>query len=194
MDGDCRVVGDKDYSKKLTDIYSSGMQRMADNLLHGTLSLEDWHKNMKDAIRQMYAYQAAAGVNGDQSQMRDDDWTRIQDNIGAQYAYLDNFAADIEKAVETEGASLDFIPNRATLYAKSAQAEFWRQATDDADLPAYPGDGTSECLGQCGCEWVCINGKWHWQRGKDDSCTTCIEREQTWNPYNPDNANLAEAA
>lgn len=179
MTDECRIEGDTAYSDRLTSIYGAGMERMGQSLIDGKLTLDEWHQQMKDAIDKMYVFQAMAGVNGDQSQV---DQVSLTNQLKDQYGYLDGFASDIETAIK-DGKSLDFVPSRAALYAGSSQESYWNATTGEADLPAYPGDGSSECLGNCGCKWVCRNGKWYWMRGKNDSCPTCLQRAEEWSPY-----------
>lgn len=175
----CAIEGDTSYSDKLTDIYSAGLSRLGNNLLDSKVTLTDWHQQMKDAIDKMFVFQGMAGVNGDKSLV---DTAKITQQIQAQYGYLDGFASDIETAIQN-GSSLAFVPSRAAMYAGSSKQSYWTQTTAGIDLPAQPCDGTSECLGRCGCEWKCINGKWNWVRGKDDSCPTCLQRAANWSPY-----------
>ena len=73
--------------------------------------------------------------------------------------------------------------------AGAAKATYWRGATLGYNLPAYPADGSSECLGNCGCVWSLTvfdeeqgNLNAWWIRGKDDSCPTCIDRAGRWAP------------
>lgn len=180
MTDTCRVEGDTSYSDTLTNIYANGMRKMGEQLVSGQLTLDQWHQDMKDAIDGMFVKQGMAGVQHDESQV---DTSAITDQVAEQYQYLDGFAADIEQAMAS-GKSLDFVPSRAAQYAGSSQQSFWTQATGEADLPAQPGDGSSECLGNCGCKWECHDGEWYWVRGKDDSCPTCLKRAAEWAPYN----------
>lgn len=193
MNDDCTLTGDKDYSDVITGRYVAGMSRMANNLLHGTLSLDDWHSGMKDAIKSMYGFQALAGVGGDASQISDKDLARIEAQVKEQYSYLDGFAAKIVGAVDENGASLEFISNQSQMYAKVSQVSYWRQAIGDADLPTVPGEDC-EGLGNCACSWVCKDGQWYWELGEADHCDTCVKHAKEWSPYVPDDQDLEEAA
>lgn len=77
---------------------------------------------------------------------------------------------------------------RAQMYAESIKNPWWAGRTRGLPLPAMPGDGTTQCLTNCGCAWEIDelagdgNADAYWRRAKDDSCQTCVEREQQWSP------------
>ncbi len=187
MANPCEVNGDQAVSDRLSNVYASRMRSLSDDLLHSTLSLEDWHTQMQDAIRLAFLHQAIAGApDSDERLISSADMRRIERNIAEQYKFLDKFASDIESAVVREGASLDFIPSRASLYAQSSGAEYWKQALN-VDLPAVPRDGSTQCLGNCQCQWdlQCADdgivlATWLLESG--ESCPDCKVRAETWNP------------
>lgn len=183
MPNPCQIDGDQAYSDQLTDIYSAGLSRMADRLTSGQLTLDEWHQQMKDALDKMYVFQAMAGVNGDQTRV---DTTAIQSALTEQYQYLDGFAAAIESAAQG-GTSLGFVANRATMYAKSSQAEYWRQAAG-VDLPAVPKDGSTACMMNCGCHWETecdsdgnVLATWVMDDALEN-CEDCKQRAKDWAP------------
>jgi hypothetical protein len=104
-----------------------------------------------------------------------------------QFPYLDNFYTVVVAASEYNPAWMA----RAMLYALSPKTSYWegevyRQAGRFLPLPAQPAQGTT-CLTNCGCAWRIVTlaeGDYdaYWERGKDDSCQVCLEREETWNP------------
>ena len=185
MSDPCILTGDQDISDAILDRNVDRFTSLANDLLYGQLSFEDWVQRMKDGIELAYVHQAIAGTpDQDERQLSDDDLARIQDSIQEQYNYLDGFVADIEAAVNADGASLNFIPARSALYAKSSRKAFWGQATNGANLPAQPGDGDSECLTNCLCSWECRDGQWYWVLGETDAhCPTCLKRASEWSPY-----------
>jgi len=178
----CGIDGDPAYSDKLVEIYSAGVRRMADKLTSGELSLDAWHQQMKDAIDKMFVFQGMAGVNGDRSRV---DNATLRKSIEEQYHYLDQFATDIETAFQS-GQSLGFVASRAALYAGSSKQSYWQQAVE-VELPAYPGDGSTQCLGHCACEWsLDCDGQGNvlatWVLGAADHCPDCIARAAKWAP------------
>lgn len=181
----CQVTGDQRIADRLVDQFAERMRAMSYDLVHGTLSLEDWHTRMRDAIRLAYLEQAiAASPELDERYITDADMRRIEAEIERQYQFLDKFAADIEAAVLKPGASLEFVMNRASLYAHSSGAEYWRQAID-IELPAIPRDYSTQCGSRCACAWEldCDDaGRVHatWVLGEADHCPDCVERARTW--------------
>jgi len=177
------VNGDQEETDAIANQWAKRMETLSEDLLHGTLSLEDWHSQMQDAIRTSFLQQAIAGSDTPLSM---DELKDLQDKILDQYKYLDKFAQDIEDAVVEEGASLDFITSRSALYAKSSESVYWDQAID-LDLPAMPRDGSTECLSNCQCNWnLEYDGQGNvnatWELGEADHCPTCVDRSETWNP------------
>ena len=100
----------------------------------------------------------------------------ITQAVAGQLKYLDDFVAGMDDMSDAA------IAARANMYAGASRATYYKSATE-ADLPAYPGDGSSECLGNCGCSWEQGGDGYSWIRGKTDSCATCLRRESEWAPY-----------
>jgi len=97
--------------------------------------------------------------------------------VQSQVDYLRRFVDVADTLSEAQ------INARADLYALAPKQSYWQARTTGADLPAMPGDGSTECLVNCGCAWEEQPDGWYWMRGKNDSCTTCVQREQEWAPY-----------
>jgi len=160
------------------------IRSLADDLTTGRIDLATWQNAMRDELRSLHALEVIAGAGGDRSLITAESRMRLGLAMQDQYKYLSQFAGEIA----TGDLSAAQIAARADLYAQSAKQSYWSQVTSEADLPAQPGDGSTACKGNCGCGWQFIDGKWHWVRGKMDSCEDCIWREDNWNPY------VAEAA
>lgn len=105
----------------------------------------------------------------------------IKRAVAGQAPYLRNFAADVAAGRLSDAQ----IAARAGLYAGATRATWGKARWSGAGLPAMPGDGSSECLTQCGCAWAYRDGAYYWERGKNDSCPTCISREARWRPWTP---------
>ena len=107
----------------------------------------------------------------------------VSDAVANQALYLDGFKDDIGNL------TLEEATTRARLYASSATAVYWDAATGELKLPAYPGDGSTQCLQFCKCAWhiVWLNrAKGHanayWTLGEAEHCPDCEERTRVWNP------------
>lgn len=103
----------------------------------------------------------------------------IKAAVAGQLPYLRKFAADVRAGRLSDAQ----IAARAGLYAGAVRSTWGAARWAGAGLPAMPGDGSSECLTQCGCSWAFRDDGYYWERGKNDSCPTCISREAQWRPY-----------
>ncbi len=168
--------------REIEDLFTRHMAYLTDQLAAGQISAADWQVSMREDIRRAHALQMIAGAGGDVSKVAPDDWLRLGSEVRKQDRYLQDFARQMLSG-EVDPAT---AASRAQLYAKSAAAEYSKQATKDVDLPAHPGDGSTACLGNCGCEWEPNDdGSYTWRRGKQDSCEDCLRRESEWAHYVP---------
>ncbi len=99
--------------------------------------------------------------------------------VNNQLEYLKDFTSEAGDMSDAAVAA------RAGLYAGSVKGSYWKSAID-VSLPAYPGDGSSECLGNCGCAWEQSGDAYTWVLGKADNCATCAQRAGEWAPYKGD--------
>lgn len=195
-DVQCAIHGDPAVSDAIADRYAQRMTAISNEFLHGRiLDVEEWQTKMQDAIRLAFIHQAVAGApDADERLISSADRDRIEAAIAKQYQYLDNFVDDIVGAIQRTGASLDFIPNRAALYAGSSKASYWQQAVG-VDLPHVPGDGSTQCLGRCSCsvrteceyddsgKVIAVNVYWELDPEKEEvHCSDCPDRAAEWNP------------
>jgi len=96
-----------------------------------------------------------------------------------QRRYLANFANDVQRGALTPAQ----IVARAALYAAATRATYSAARWSDAYLPAHPGDGSSECLVHCQCQWVQRADGYYWTLGTSEHCPTCLRRASEWSPY-----------
>lgn len=155
-------------------------------LANGSLNTGDWEQVIRQELKDEYIRQYVLSKGGVE-QMTSQDWGSVGGMLSDQYRYLDAFADQVAEGNLTEGQ----IAARAEMYFNSAN-EAWERANARAqgapDLPAYPGDGSTECRTNCHCTWDLVqteDGDWEATWVIDpaaESCPTCIERAQTWNP------------
>lgn len=102
--------------------------------------------------------------------------------VESQITYLDGFMVDVLKADEF----MQGWYSRARMYAEAIKEPYWRGKTRMLPLPAMPCEGT-QCRTRCGCSWNIVEEDDRylctWERGKLDSCQTCLERASIWSPY-----------
>lgn len=188
----------RDYALTLVDqsisITTDRVQGLSSLVGNGRLSPRDWESRMRDEIKTEYIRQYGFGRGG-LANMKQSDWGRIGGMLQKQYRYLDRFAQEIRDGNLTEGQ----IATRANMYINSARQAFERGravaiGVPVSRLPAYPGDGTTECLTSCKCSWVFVeitDGEgnitgWecYWElEPMAEHCDTCLTRAGQWSPF-----------
>ena len=161
-------------------------------LLDGRITTEGWLTDMEAQIARFHlaAYMRGAQQTAVPPYVRD--W--LESVIAVQLGFLANFGMVLNAAgPKLQDFSKQFAA-RAQMYTSAIKVAYWqgdivRQVGRPLPLPAMPGDGTTQCGGSCGCNWVIKTldreaGDFDatWKRGKTDSCQQCIEREKMWAP------------
>jgi len=169
------------------------VQGWGDQVDDGTLSAARFRRNMRDEIKSEYIRQYIA-ARGGREMMTPADWGSVGGSIAEQFRWLDRFVAQIEAGEVTGGQ----IRMRAAMYVRSSNEArsraYARSVGLGPELPAYPGDGTSDCLTNCNCSWDIIpvyNAEgdqviyWecYWRLGgSEEHCATCLQRAGDWSP------------
>lgn len=145
------------------------------------ISVEAWRDDME---RSLVRYHTAALLAGQGSTtLTKAGKAAIERTVSEQLKYLDKFAIEIQGAAEWQAG----WNARAAMYAQSIKEPYWTGKTKFLPLPAMPAQGT-ECLSNCQCEWDIeeLDGDGNydctWVRGANDSCQTCVQRGEEWNP------------
>lgn len=151
----------------------------------GGMQVGNWYEEMAKLIAQ---YTIAAYTNGRRQGWaelpeteRDQVWALIEHQLG----FLETFADQLETRYVDKPAALEA---RMKLYAPSIKGAWWEAETYGLPLPAQPGDGTSQCLGHCHCQWriePVADGSYdcYWELGVgEEHCQTCVARAARWNP------------
>jgi len=129
------------------------LDRLAENLYRGRITLGMWEEDMRTRLR---IYLTGSGMigKGDHENMTPSDWGRIGAHLKKQYRWLHGFAKAIYQKRET--ISLDAIKARSHLYADAGNTVATDIQAGDlrGQLPYIPGDGSTECLQACCCEWL----------------------------------------
>jgi hypothetical protein len=178
---------------RLRDTYADRkmgpIRQLTTNLANNQMSLGSYERAMREHLRTLHLSQHALGRGG-ANRMGFGDYGQVGRALRDQYGYLRGFVQDIGDGKLTGPQMLA----RADQYIGSATAAFERgQARAwGATLPAYPGDGGTECLGNCRCHWsydermdLGTHGELHctWRLGGSDPCDGCSRRASDYQPY-----------
>ena len=162
---------------------------LAGRLRAGELSLADWQREMKRMVKDLQVTSAVAANGGNWGVMTPAKWGYVGADCKKQYRFLARFAQDIAERAEKGLELTTAVDTRAKLYGGAGNKTF-HSALSRAEgwpkLPAMPGDGSSECLGNCKCYWDVerVEGGFncYWRLTPAEHCSTCLERAATWNP------------
>jgi len=105
--------------------------------------------------------------------------------VEAQLGFLDGWKLEIQ----AEPQFRQEWKARAALYALSVKQDYWAGVSRFLPLPAMPGDGTSQCLGNCNCQWDIYwideekgDADATWLINPGEHCQTCLQRAADWAP------------
>lgn len=149
------------------------------------LTVAEWERDMRAIIRTSTIDQYVLGRGGRHA-MTPADWGRVGRMVREQYKYASAFAAEIAAGKLSEAQ----IAARARLYMASSTAAFERGRAASfrgLKLPAYPADGSQECLANCKCHWEIeeLDDRFEatWVLGVADHCATCVRNAGEWSPF-----------
>jgi hypothetical protein len=190
-----RTVRDTQLDAHVDRYQEQAEQSQVDQLmknLAGGQRLNAWEVDFRGKLKDQYIVQYLAGRGG-RDAMTQADWGSIGGMLKKQYGYLSRFTGQIAAGELSEEGRLKMgqIRARSTMYFNSAGQAFERGKVASVGpgaplLPAYPGDGSTRCLSNCGCHWSIEEGRnvWRasWVLGPTEHCPDCVERASRWNP------------
>lgn len=162
------------------------IRTITDELERGQITLDEWHREMEKII---IRYALAAMMLGvDSEQLTEQAEQAVNLHVAGQMPYLNNFANDIRTGLS--GGWNGQWNVRAEMYGEAVQPLYWKGITRFLVLPAYPGDGSSECLMSDRCMWYLdwldeanLDVDAYWVNLRDDRvCPTCTVRGDDWFP------------
>ncbi len=149
----------------------------------GSLTPAEWEAQMQVTLATYHQAAAMAGLKD--AGIEPDELT---DALAEQYAYLKGFRQTVAEFSGDE-APWGAWEARAAMYGDAIGASFWRSYAGGWPLPAYPRDGTTQCLTHCRCEWridvldqEAGDADAYWELSPVEHCQTCIERAAQWAP------------
>lgn len=166
----------------LTDKFIKALNDLTERLHSGDITNSDWEDEFQILMAQYGQAGYMTGAGADTVAPRAVEM--LVDYLDDQYSFLSDFAIEIQDEEEWK----DGWSTRAESYALSIKVPYWNGEVKMLPLPAMPAQGT-QCLNNCGCAWRIEtldeeSGDYncYWERSKDDSCQTCIQREADWSP------------
>ena len=133
--------------------------RLVERLFAGEINHQQWTLEARQEIKKSFIAQYVYAHGGPQS-MTQADWGRIGAMVKPQYAFLRNFEQDLIDGKLSEAQA----KARLRMYTKASRQAFEQgraYAQGLPRLPAYPGDGSTQCL--CivsGASRVLTSGGW----------------------------------
>lgn len=173
---------------ELRDVFAESQKartsELAARLTTREITATQWQAEMKGIIRQTYIDQYVMAKGG-RSQMTQADYGRVGRMLRDQYKFLQGFESDIKAGKLAPGQ----IATRANLYVESSTQAYERGRSESLgmpQLPAYPGDGSTQCRSNCKCHWEIVptESGWDcfWRLGDAQHCGGCQTNAGTWNP------------
>ncbi len=149
-------------------------------------SVEHWEDAFAQALAEHHLAAYVAGAHIELSEMTPNDWKLLDTFLHNQLEYLQGFKQAYEAGQYANGP--DGAIARAALYGEAAKAPYWMGVTRGLPLPAWPGDGTTQCRTNCQCSWEIDdfggngNADCYWRLHPAEHCQTCAVRAEDWNP------------
>ena len=159
--------------------------RLVERLFTGEINHQQWTLEARQEIKKTFIAQYVYAHGGPQS-MAQADWGRLGSMIKGQYNYLRGFEQDLIDGKLSEAQA----KARLRMYTKASRQAFEQgraYAQGVPRLPAYPGDGNTQCLSNCACHWDLDEqpSEWlaTWTLGAAEHCPDCLENASKWAPY-----------
>ena len=149
----------------------------------GLIDVTEWKKRFKELMEAYHFEALNSGLGNDPTPPQAQQY--VTQVVTGQLPYLNKWALEIQSDDEFQAG----WRQRAALYAMAIKQDYWTGVTKFLPLPAMPGDGTSQCLGNCTCHWDILwlddsgqNADATWVLGAGDHCQTCAVRASDWKP------------
>lgn len=174
---------------RLADGFKDDAAEIAADLVNGDIDLTEWAKAFASLISHGITTGFQLGLGVDVLDQRSS--AIVTGLIQTQYSYAGPFAQAVSDAIDAgTPMSQEAIASRSGLYAGGViqSHEFGQADRYDISLPAYPGDGSTPCMGNCRCYWsIEANGTVivpTWVAIDDaHTCDECARRGEQWAPY-----------
>jgi hypothetical protein len=189
-----RVLSERqmlDLRNAIADGMGEESASLATRLLDGEITLAKWAEEFAALIHDGVSAGFVLGRGG-VAQMDATAVERLASLIADQLGFAKAFATDLAASLDLGTATVDGVAARSALYGGGAvQAFHVGQSLDwGIELPFYPADGGTECMGNCRCEWHItdtdeqIEATWV-TAGDGNVCQGCEARGKEYGPGSP---------
>jgi hypothetical protein len=173
---------------EVRDAYLEEVTELIDDyatmLDEGRWTTATFESEMRRRLKNAYVAEYTLGKGGVE-RMTQSDYGRLGNLLKAQYGYLRGYLDDLSNGKETRGQAA----NRARNFIGSARQAFSRGRAKgrDLDLPYHPGDGGTECHGNCRCHWDIEEDdtevRAYWKISAAKPCAGCLSRASESSPF-----------
>lgn len=181
-------------AQTISETLGSRTDRLVGQVSRGTITPAEFERKMAALLARTYTqqYMAGAGVRELTAAQRE----QIAKRVAVQLQFLSEFKSTMGARLATlqtpeqRAADLAAWQRRARMYADGTQVSWWMGRTDGLNLPAFPKDGGTACLSNCGCSWEIeeVDAKrghydCYWRLGDKEHCEDCTSREAQYSPF-----------
>lgn len=180
-----------DYPEDLQPIlldFSEAVDALMRDFQAGKISLDEWRDRFAELLAMYIGTSYMTGAEKDD--ILGDAGIWITAWLALQLDFLNGFRDTIAANYAAGGQYSGTWDSRAQMYVTSPLPAYWYGVTEGLPLPAYPRDGTSQCLANDRCMWRIVwddreagNARAYWELEPGaEHCQTCLERRKQWYP------------
>lgn len=178
------------------DRYDDVAAGLAGDLHRGRITPVEFEERLADEVKRLHVAAYVAGRSGTWGEITPQQWGRLGPIIRFQYSKLRGWRDELQRTPRDADGTLTIseakLLQRAGYYRSAATQSFERGLVDEIGLasdvlPAYPGDGTTDCMTNCVCRWAIrilnkARGDFNasWRLGNAEHCPTCRKRARSW--------------
>lgn len=172
-------------------IFQNAVVELNQQLKNERIESDEWLRRMMGEVRDLHTTAYAIGYSGRWDELSNQDWGAVGATVQRQYRFLRRWRQEVDRG-GLDAVSLAQLNDRAQKYGQASSESFEKGYSAEVGmppniLPAYPGDGTTECFTRCKCRWaINILDKQNqdfdctWTLGVAEHCETCIVRASEW--------------
>jgi len=174
----------QDLRDSYIDAESTFIADITAQLADGDRTLRSWEAELWDRVKIAFNAEFMAGRGG-RNALTQSDKSAMARMLKSQRQFLRDFSEEIRSGTMSEA----MIRSRADLYINASRQAFekGKARSFDLRLPAYPADGSSECMANDRCSWEIAEKpdryNCTWRLSVAEHCSTCLDRAGQWNPY-----------